>query len=60
MSRLYKVFAILLVAGYAFAGLKGYEPGGGGDKREIPQNVRQSSAGWRSFHFWHAGIKGGK
>lgn len=60
MSLLYKVFALLLVAGYAVAGVRGYEPGGDGDRQEIPQNVRQSSAGWRSFHFWHAGIKGGK
>lgn len=60
MAHIYRLFAVLLVAGYAYAGLKGYEPGGGVDKQEIPQNVRQSSAGWRSFHFWHAGIRGGK
>ena len=59
MSHLYKVFALSVLVAYGAAGWYGWEIGGS-DKREIPENVRQSSGGWRSFHFWHVGYHGGK
>lgn len=59
MSLFYKVFAVSMLIGYGAVGLNGYELGGG-DKREIPQNVRQSATGWRSHHFWYVGYHGGK
>jgi hypothetical protein len=31
------------------------------EKRQtLPQTVRQSPGGYRSFHFWHTGYHGGK
>jgi hypothetical protein len=26
----------------------------------LPQSVRSSPGGYRSFHFWHSGYRGGK
>lgn len=59
MSTRYKLFAALVLSAYAWMGLTGRELGWT-DRRSIPENVRQSAAGWRSFHFWHAGVNGGK
>lgn len=30
------------------------------DRDEIPESVRQSPGGYRSFQFWHSGYQGGK
>lgn len=35
----------------------GFQPG---DRSDIPMSVRQSPGGYRSFHFWHTGLHGGK
>lgn len=59
MRLLYTAFAIAVLLGYGAVGFNGYELGGG-EKKELPQNARQASGGWRSFHFWHVGYMGGK
>jgi hypothetical protein len=35
----------------------GFDPG---DRHQIPASVRQSPGGYRSYHFWHRGLHGGK
>jgi len=50
---------ILMIALYGYATFTGKEVGD--PKREIiPADVRQSPGGYRSFHFWHGGYRGGK
>ncbi len=55
----YKIFcagAILLYAGTEVRGW-GMHPG---ERSQIPMSVRQSPGGYRSYHFWHSGLHGGK
>ena len=37
----------------------GWEPAAP-ERLAIPADVRQSPGGYRSFHFWHYGLHGGK
>jgi hypothetical protein len=59
MTTLYKLIAIATVGLYAGAGLFGWEFGAE-EKGRLPPSVRQSPGGYRSVHFWHMGIHGGK
>ncbi len=59
MSWLYTTIAIGSLGLYASAGLLGWEFGSSA-KKEVPTSVRQAPGGYRSFHFWHTGIRGGK
>jgi hypothetical protein len=54
-------FAVGLLAILAYAGMTfvGYEIGNP-DRDFVPADVRQSPGGYRSFHFWHSGYRGGK
>jgi hypothetical protein len=48
-----------LVSAYAFAAVRGIEFGTA--KREIlPPDVRHAPGGYRAYHFWHSGYRGGK
>lgn len=55
----YAVLAAGIIGLYLWAALTGWE-------RErstrgfVPQSVRSSPGGYRSFHFWHGGYHGGK
>lgn len=35
----------------------GFSPG---ERVHVPPSVRQSPGGYRSYHFWHRGVHGGK
>ena len=35
----------------------GFDPA---ERSQIPASVRQSPGGYRSYHFWHRGLHGGK
>lgn len=35
----------------------GFSPG---ERGQVPMSVRQSPGGYRSYHFWHRGLHGGK
>ena len=59
MAMFYKIFVIGSLGLYAASGYFGWELGSS-PKRELPTSVRQSPGGYRSFHFWHTGIHGGK
>jgi len=58
-EKAYVVFGWLLVAGYAAAGFTGYELFTSARDR-IPDEVRNTPGGLRTFHFWHSGYHGGK
>ncbi len=59
MSKVYLWFGIILIALYGFVAYTGREFGDTARER-IPPEVRNSPGGYRSFHFWHAGYRGGK
>lgn len=55
----YGWFAVLLLCGYGMIeiGGLGFAPG---ERVQVPGSVRQSPGGYRSYHFWHSGLHGGK
>jgi hypothetical protein len=59
LSRIYLVVGIFILALYGIVALGGVEFGDT-QRQVIPADVRQSPGGYRSFHFWHAGYRGGK
>lgn len=62
MSKRAKVslgFCGLVFIGYAYVAATGWEPATP-ERDEIPASVRSSPGGYRSFHFWHSGYRGGK
>jgi hypothetical protein len=54
MKRAFTVYAALVLALYAAASLRGWELGSP-RRGLIPQSVRQSPGGYRSFNFWRGG-----
>jgi hypothetical protein len=58
-SKIYLGLGIIILAAYAVVALAGIEFGDT-QRQVIPADVRQSPGGYRSFHFWHAGYRGGK
>ena len=54
MRRLFAIYALFVVGSYAVGSWKGWELG---SKRRgfIPQSVRQSPGGYRSYNFWRGG-----
>jgi hypothetical protein len=59
LSKLYLVIGILIIALYGFVTLAGKEFGDP-ERQKMPADVRQSPGGYRSFHMWHSGYRGGK
>jgi hypothetical protein len=59
LRRLYLLIGIVIIAGYAFVAFTGREFGDP-ERQRVPADVRQSPGGYRSFHFWHSGYRGGK
>jgi hypothetical protein len=57
LKTLYTIFGIGVVSLYSVAAMLGWELGGG-SRRQLPPDARQN--GYRSFHFWHYGLRGGK
>ncbi|HET6972706.1 MAG TPA: hypothetical protein VFH96_01705 [Pyrinomonadaceae bacterium] len=57
LKALYTIFAVGVVSLYSAAALLGWEISGG-SRRQLPPDARQN--GYRSFHFWHYGLHGGK
>lgn len=55
----YGLFCIVLLVLYGGIELRGwgFAPG---PHTSIPMSVRQSPGGYRSYHFWHRGLHGGK
>jgi hypothetical protein len=57
-KKLYLAFGLMVVLGYGWAGWTGREFFGAGARQQLPPDARQN--GYRSFHFWHYGLRGGK
>ena len=57
LKKLYILFSIGVVSLYSMAAMFGWEITGG-SRRQLPPDARQN--GYRSFHFWHYGLHGGK
>ena len=54
MKRAFTVYAAAVLVLYSVASLRGWELGA--PKRgQIPQSVRQSPGGYRSYNFWRGG-----
>ncbi len=58
-SLLYLIVGLALVVGWGASATLGFE-GSSGKVTRLPPDVRTSPGGYRSFHFWHAGYRGGK
>jgi hypothetical protein len=54
LKTLYRIFGVGVVTLYSVAAMLG----SGGSRRQLPPDARQN--GYRSFHFWHYGLRGGK
>lgn len=59
LVNLYPLLGVGIVGGYLWAATTGWEPAGS-SRATMPQSVRSSPGGYRSFHFWHSGYRGGK
>ncbi len=59
VSRIYLVLGVLIIVLYGVVAFTGMEFG---DPRRqiVPEDARKSPGGYRSFHYWHAGYRGGK
>lgn len=56
----YAIFCALVVAGFAVVETRGIVLIPRAAHVTIPASVRSSPGGYRSFHFWHTGVHGGK
>lgn len=59
LGKLYVVFGIVVLALYVGASWRGWEIASP-PRQVLPADVRNSPGGYRSFHFWHSGYRGGK
>jgi hypothetical protein len=59
LNRMYLATGILMLGLYATAGVMGWEFGNA-ERQFVPADVRRSPGGYRAFHFWHSGYRGGK
>ena len=70
LVRAYLVLGLAAIALYLWAGLSGWEigtptrailpAGPGGPSGPGSADVRRAPGGYRSYHFWHSGYRGGK
>jgi hypothetical protein len=59
LRKFYLLTGVLILGFYGYVAFTGREFGD--ESRQIvPADVRQSPGGYRSFHFWHSGYRGGK
>jgi hypothetical protein len=59
LSKVYLILGIIIIAAYGAIALSGKEFGDP-EKQKVPADVRQSPGGYRSFHVWYSGYRGGK
>ncbi len=59
LSKFYLAAGILIIVLYGVVAFTGKEFG---DPRRqiVPEDARKSPGGYRSFHYWHSGYRGGK
>jgi len=54
MKRAFTVYAVLVLALYSVATMRGWELASA-RRGFIPQSVRQSPGGYRSYNYWRGG-----
>ena len=59
LSKFYLVLGLIIIGAYGFVAFTGKEFGDP-DRQKVPADVRQSPGGYRSFHVWYFGSRGGK
>ena len=59
LSKLYLLLGGGVLLLYVTAAWAGWELGLS-PRQQLPPDVRNSPGGYRSFHFWHSGYRGGK
>lgn len=59
LSKFYLVLGVGILALFAVLALTGRELSTA-ERTQLPPDVRNSPGGYRSFHFWHSGYRGGK
>jgi len=59
LVRVYAIFGAGIVGLYLWIALTGWEPARA-ERGFIPQSVRSSPGGYRSYHYVHSGYHGGK
>ncbi|MFN7944961.1 MAG: hypothetical protein U0Z53_06390 [Blastocatellia bacterium] len=59
LRKFYLFTGVLIIGFYGYVALTGREFGNE-SRQFVPADVRQSPGGYRSFHFWHSGYRGGK
>jgi hypothetical protein len=59
LNKAYLAIGGVIIACYALAEFSGWEFGNT-QRQVVPGDVRHSPGGYRSFHFWHSGFRGGK
>ena len=59
LTKLYLIIGIIIISAYGLVAFTGKEFGDP-ERQRVPADVRQSPGGYRSFHFWHSGYRGGK
>lgn len=59
MAGIYKVFVVVVLLLYGAAGWYGWEITTA-TRRQVPEGMRGSPGGYRSYHLWYGGIRGGK
>ena len=58
-TKFYLLFGGGVLALYLASAFLGWEIGSP-RRQYLPPEVRNSPGGYRSFHFWHSGYRGGK
>ncbi len=59
LAKFYLVVGSVLATGYAATQFIGWEPGSASEEF-VPMDVRSTPGGYRTFHYWHRGYRGGK
>ena len=59
MVWFYRLWVIALLALFGYSSAMGWR-WSSGPQELVPPSVRSSPGGYRSYHFWHSGFRGGK
>jgi len=59
LTKIYLIIGVVIILSYGLVAFTGKEFGDP-ERQRVPADVRQSPGGYRSFHFWHSGYRGGK
>jgi hypothetical protein len=59
LRKFYIGLAAVSLLGFGVSAANGWELEQG-ERQFVPADVRHSPGGYRSFHFWHSGYRGGK